>query len=83
VRPDVLEARFHVIDSGGQRPLTITRTSKITGITRWQASWIATRRKIVVPIHTASPYRLHPVGGPGRVVVEYAQRYDFTGKDIA
>ena len=41
------------------------------------------RPRIVVPIHTASPYRLHPVGGPDRVVVEYAQRYDFTGRDIA
>jgi ribonuclease J len=40
------------------------------------------RPKIVVPIHTASPYRLHPVGGPARVVVEYAQRYDFTGRPL-
>ena len=33
--------------------------------------------------HPASPYRLHRVGGPARVVVEYAQRYDFTGRTIA
>jgi ribonuclease J len=41
------------------------------------------RPKIVVPIHTASPYRLYPVGGPARVVVEYAQRYDFKGRATA
>lgn len=40
------------------------------------------RPKIVVPIHTRSPYGLHPVGGPARVVVGYAQRYDFTGRPL-
>jgi ribonuclease J len=38
------------------------------------------RPKVVIPIHTLSPYRLHPVGGPTRVVVGYAQRYDFAGR---
>jgi ribonuclease J len=35
------------------------------------------RPKVVVPIHTTAPYRLHPVGGPERLVVEYAQPYAF------
>jgi ribonuclease J len=37
------------------------------------------RPRVVVPIHTRSPYRLHPVGGPRRLVVDYAQAYDFNG----
>jgi ribonuclease J len=40
------------------------------------------RPKIVVPIHTRSPQRLYPVGGPARVVVGRAQRYDFTGRPV-
>ncbi len=40
------------------------------------------RPAIVVPIHTRSPYRLHPAGGPARVVVGYGQRYDFTGRPV-
>jgi ribonuclease J len=40
------------------------------------------RPKIVVPIHTRSPHGLHPVGGPARVVVGHAQRYDFTGRPV-
>jgi ribonuclease J len=37
------------------------------------------RPRVVVPIHTRSPYRLHPVGGPTRVIAEYARSYDFDG----
>jgi ribonuclease J len=37
------------------------------------------RPRVVVPIHTRSPYRLHPVGGPHRLVADYAQAYDFNG----
>ena len=33
-------------------------------------------------IHTRSPRLLHPVGGPARVVVSYAQRYDFAGRPL-
>jgi ribonuclease J len=40
------------------------------------------RPKVVIPIHTRSPHRLHPVGGPVRVVVGYAQRYDFAGRPL-
>jgi ribonuclease J len=40
------------------------------------------RPKVVVPIHTGSPHRLHPVGGPARVVVGYGQRYDFAGRAL-
>ena len=40
------------------------------------------RPKIVIPIHTMSPYRLHPVGGPTRVVVDHARRYDFAGRPL-
>ena len=40
------------------------------------------RPKIVVPIHTRSPHRLYPVGGPDRVVVGPAQRYDFAGHPV-
>jgi ribonuclease J len=29
----------------------------------------------VVPIHTGAPYRLHPVGRPKRMVVDYAKKY--------
>jgi ribonuclease J len=29
-----------------------------------------------------SPYRLHPVGGPARLVVEYARAYDFAGQPV-
>ena len=41
------------------------------------------RPKIVMPIHTRSPHRLHPVGGPTRVVVGYAQRYDLAGRPLS
>jgi ribonuclease J len=37
------------------------------------------RPRVVVPIHTRSPYRLHPAGGPHRLIVDYAQSYDFNG----
>jgi ribonuclease J len=40
------------------------------------------RPSVVVPIHTRSPYRLHPVGGPARLVVEYARAYDFAGQPV-
>jgi ribonuclease J len=40
------------------------------------------RPAVVVPIHTRSPRGLHPVGGPARVVVSYAQRYDFAGRPL-
>jgi hypothetical protein len=36
-----------------------------------------------VPIHTFSPYRVHPVGGTKRLVVDYARRYDFTGRTVS
>jgi hypothetical protein len=36
----------------------------------------------VVPIHTRSPYRLHPVGGPARLVAEYGRAYDFAGRPV-
>jgi hypothetical protein len=40
---------------------------------------------VIVPTlpANASPSRLYPVGGPARVVIEYAQRYDFTGRPRA
>lgn len=37
------------------------------------------RPRVVVPIHTISPYRLHPVGGPRRLIAGYAQSYNFNG----
>jgi ribonuclease J len=37
------------------------------------------RPRVVVPIHTRSPYRLHPVGGPYRLIADYARSYDFNG----
>jgi ribonuclease J len=40
------------------------------------------RPRVVVPIHTRSPYRLHPVGGPHRLVADYAQAYDFQGTPL-
>jgi ribonuclease J len=40
------------------------------------------RPKVVIPVHTTSPHRLHPVGGPARVVVDYARRYDFAGRPL-
>ena len=40
------------------------------------------RPKVVIPIHTRSPHRLHPVGGPVRVEVGYARRYDFAGRPL-
>ena len=40
------------------------------------------RPKVVIAIHTTSPHRLHPVGGPARVVVDYARRYDFAGRPV-
>jgi ribonuclease J len=39
--------------------------------------------RIVVPIHTTSPTRLHPVGSITRLVVEYAGAYDFAGRPVA
>ena len=39
--------------------------------------------KVVVPIHTLSPYRLHPVGDTSRLVVEFAQSYDFKGRAVS
>ncbi len=36
------------------------------------------RPSVVVPIHTRSPYRLHPVGGTARLVVGYAEPYDLS-----
>ena len=38
------------------------------------------RPSVVVPIHTRSPYRLHPVGGTARLVVSFARGYDFAGR---
>jgi ribonuclease J len=35
---------------------------------------------VVMPIHTASPRRLHPVGRTRRVIVGYGQGYDFSGR---
>ena len=40
------------------------------------------RPSIVVPIHTRSPYRLHPVGGTARLVVDRARGYDFGGRAV-
>jgi ribonuclease J len=40
------------------------------------------RPSAVVPIHTRSPYRLHPVGGPARLVAEYGRAYDFAGRPV-
>lgn len=37
---------------------------------------------VVVPIHTRSPYRLHPVGRTRRLVVGYSRAYDFAGRPI-
>ncbi|HEY3871416.1 MAG TPA: MBL fold metallo-hydrolase [Actinocrinis sp.] len=39
--------------------------------------------KVLVPIHTFAPYRVHPVGSTARLVVEYAEAYDFTGRPVA
>jgi ribonuclease J len=38
------------------------------------------RPSVVMPIHTRSPGRLHPVAGTARVVVDYARGYDFAGR---
>ncbi len=40
------------------------------------------RPSVVIPIHTRSPYRLHPVGGTARLVVDYARAYDFAGRPL-
>lgn len=40
------------------------------------------RPSIVVPIHTRSPCRLHPVGGTARLVVDRARGYDFGGRAL-
>ena len=37
------------------------------------------RPRVVFPIHTTAPTRLHPPLGITRVVAEYASRYDFAG----
>jgi hypothetical protein len=36
----------------------------------------------VVPIHTDAPERLHPVGGPQRLLPAPAQAYDLGGKAV-
>lgn len=41
------------------------------------------RPSVVIPIHTRSPYRLHPVGGTARLVVDFARAYDFAGRPLA
>lgn len=38
--------------------------------------------KVLVPIHTFSPYRVHPTGSTARLVVDYAQAYDFAGRPL-
>lgn len=38
--------------------------------------------KVLVPIHTFSPYRVHPTGSTARLVVDYAQAYDFAGRTL-
>ena len=38
--------------------------------------------KVLIPIHTFSPYRVHPTGSTARLVVEYAQAYDFSGRPL-
>jgi ribonuclease J len=40
------------------------------------------RPRTVFPIHTTAPFRLHPPSGTGRVVAEYATRYDFAGRAL-
>jgi ribonuclease J len=37
---------------------------------------------VVVPIHTASPRRLHPVGRTSRLIVGYGQAYAFNGRPV-
>ena len=39
--------------------------------------------RVLVPIHTFSPYRVHPTGSTARLVVDYAQAYDFAGRPLA
>lgn len=39
--------------------------------------------KVLIPIHTFSPYRVHPTGSTARLVVDYAQAYDFAGRPLA
>ena len=38
--------------------------------------------KVLIPIHTFSPYRVHPSGSTARLVVDYAQAYDFAGRPL-
>ena len=38
--------------------------------------------RVLVPIHTFSPYRVHPTGSTARLVVDYAQAYDFSGRPL-
>ena len=38
--------------------------------------------KVLIPIHTFSPYRVHPTGSTARLVVDYAQAYDFAGRAL-
>lgn len=38
--------------------------------------------KVLIPIHTFSPYRVHPTGSTARLVVDYAQAYDFAGRPL-
>jgi ribonuclease J len=40
------------------------------------------RPSVVVPIHTRSPHRLHPVGGTARLAVGYAEAYDLSGRPV-
>jgi ribonuclease J len=38
--------------------------------------------KVLIPIHTFSPYRVHPTGSTARLVVDYARAYDFAGRPL-
>ena len=38
--------------------------------------------KVLIPIHTFSPYRVHPTGSTSRLVVDYARAYDFAGRPL-
>jgi ribonuclease J len=38
--------------------------------------------RVLVPIHTTSPTRLHPAPPSRRLVVDYARAYDFEGRPV-
>jgi ribonuclease J len=38
--------------------------------------------RVLIPIHTFSPYRVHPTGSTARLVVDYARAYDFDGRPL-